>query len=875
MKKLFLQIVLLFYCITTWAQQPFQYVSKWGVTGSEAGQFRQPRELLVDRDGNIVVLDVNNFRVQKFTPEGEFLSQFGRGGEGPGMLNGPTGIAVNSKGEIYISDNFNHRIQKFIPSGGFASMWGSEGTGKGQFKNIGDLAIDKFDNVYVPDYENNRVQKFTTEGEYITEWGASGPENEQLNFGPLALDVDLQGNVYVADGNRIQIYTSDGVYIKTIALWFTPASVFVDKDGNIYMGESQYNFVFKYDSNGNYLGFIGGTGNGDGFLDAPKGVAVDGKGFVYVVEAGNNRIQKFKPFAYGISSPTVGCSGNFSVKVQNYINPTPGVIGLDVCLKYDPAIMTAKSTYTIGKVVNAGKASWAVANLNISTPGEIKATIYYTSSAPATTSFKGIGDIITFDFSLKSNIQPQASPLTSCGITESNMNNGGYVEYPVHEGSLYVSTNQFTSKLYYAGTYVPMGTSTVAGSYYNVTRIYPGFNCRSTNVAPVKPDTSGVFTIPFTNGEIVFERDIRGSYEDSIGLPSIMSVINGNDVVLASNFIVGKTLPNFYQLVAADVNLDGRVTAGDLTLMTRRYLLKIGEFPQLWNYNGYVPNENRELSKDWLFIDDSSVVKYSNYSIKNVPSIPNCIQPLNVCPTTKDKYRGILLGDVDGSWAVANKAQRRAFQNETEVLFNLAEATYTGGGAFSVPVYVSADDDISSVDFSIDVDSTVSILKVTSDTPDLIFDKNVYGRSLLVGSYVSDGYIVDSKVFSVSLKINDGQKLNENLFGGFNAYINGTPVSSKIGTAGITTGIVENNSITDFHVYPNPTKGAFTVELKNADLANELVVYNVLGIEVARFSSLKGNSINEFDLSELKAGVYQLKLVGDNFNRVNQLVIEE
>lgn len=874
MKKLILQIILLFYCITAWAQQPFQFVSKWGVKGSEAGQFRQPRELLVDKGGNIVVLDVNNARVQKFTPDGEFLLQFGGGGDGPGMLNGPTGIAENSKGEIYISDNFNHRVQKFTSSGAFISKWGTEGTGKGQFKFIEDLAIDKFDNVYVPDSENRRVQKFTSEGEFITEWGTTGPENEQL-LGALALDVDLQGNVYVADGRRIQMYTSEGVYVKTIALWFLPRSIFVDKDGYIYMADPEFNFVWKYDSNGNFLGAVGGTGSEDGLMDYPKGIAVDGKGFLYVVEAGNNRVQKFKPFAYGISSPTVGCSGNFSIKVQNYINPAPGVIGLDVCLKYDPSIMTAKSTYTIGKVVNAGNTSWAVANLNISTPGEIKATVYYTSTAPATASFKGIGDIIIFDFSLKQNVQPQASPLTSCGITESNMNNGGYIEYAVHEGSLYVSTNPFTSKLYYAGTYVPMGTSALAVSDYNITRIYPGLNCRSTNVAPVKPDSSGAFTIPFTNGEIVFERDIKGSYYDSLDLPSIMPVINGNDVVLASNFIVGKTIPNFYQLVAADVNLDGRVTAGDLTLMTRRYLLKIGEYPQVWNYNGYEPKEIGEWSKDWLFIDDSSIVKYSNYSIKNVPSIPNCIQPLNVCPTTKDKYRGILLGDVDGSWAVANKAQRRAVQSETEVRLNLSEATYAGGGTYLVPVYVSAYDDISSIDFSIDVDSTISVLNVTSDTPDLIFDKNVYGKSLLVGSYLSDGYIVDDKVFSLKLKINDDQKLNENLFGNFNAYINGTQVSSKIETSGITTGIVGNNSISDFHVYPNPTKGAFTVELKNADFANELVVYNVLGIEVARFSSLKGNSLNEFDLSGLKVGVYQLKLVGDNLNRVNQLVIEE
>ncbi|MEX2472657.1 MAG: hypothetical protein WEA34_10780, partial [Gemmatimonadota bacterium] len=37
----------------------------------------------------------------------------------------------------------------------------------------------------------------------------------------------------------------------------------------------------------------GGTGSGPGEFDGPIGIAVDGAGFVYVSDAGNNRIQKF------------------------------------------------------------------------------------------------------------------------------------------------------------------------------------------------------------------------------------------------------------------------------------------------------------------------------------------------------------------------------------------------------------------------------------------------------------------------------------------------------------------------------------------------------------------------------------------------------
>src|SRR3989442_13209027 len=43
----------------------------------------------------------------------------------------------------------------------------------------------------------------------------------------------------------------------------------------------------------NVLKTIGSSGSGNGQLDDPKGVVVDTKGNLYVVDSGNNRIQEF------------------------------------------------------------------------------------------------------------------------------------------------------------------------------------------------------------------------------------------------------------------------------------------------------------------------------------------------------------------------------------------------------------------------------------------------------------------------------------------------------------------------------------------------------------------------------------------------------
>ncbi len=60
--------------------------------------------------------DAEAHRIQKFTPEGEFVSKFGEFGPDPGSLNGPSFLCVSPGGRIYVSDSMNNRIQVFRKS---------------------------------------------------------------------------------------------------------------------------------------------------------------------------------------------------------------------------------------------------------------------------------------------------------------------------------------------------------------------------------------------------------------------------------------------------------------------------------------------------------------------------------------------------------------------------------------------------------------------------------------------------------------------------------------------------------------------------------------------------------------------------------------
>lgn len=51
------------------------------------------------------------FHLQVFSPEGEFLLKFGSNGEGNGQFNAPTGVAVDVNGNIIVADWGNSRIQ--------------------------------------------------------------------------------------------------------------------------------------------------------------------------------------------------------------------------------------------------------------------------------------------------------------------------------------------------------------------------------------------------------------------------------------------------------------------------------------------------------------------------------------------------------------------------------------------------------------------------------------------------------------------------------------------------------------------------------------------------------------------------------------------
>lgn len=199
-------------------------VREWGRKGPANGEFNQPGGLLFLPDGNLLVADQCNHRLQKFSRTGEYLAQWGGYGSEPGQFDGlgtpgsrfggPHFVARDSQGRLYTTEGMQGRVQQFAADGTFLARWGDKGDQPGGFGayTFGNLAhsmgpigivIDRHDRVYVSSL-NNRVQCFDTQGKFLFGITGTGRANDDL-LHPHGMAFDRQGFFYIADSGNQRI----------------------------------------------------------------------------------------------------------------------------------------------------------------------------------------------------------------------------------------------------------------------------------------------------------------------------------------------------------------------------------------------------------------------------------------------------------------------------------------------------------------------------------------------------------------------------------------------------------------------------------------------------------------------------------------------
>lgn len=269
-----------------------------GGTAPAMGAFNQPFGVASDGN-NTYVVDTNNQRIQAFDPKaGGFQFSFGIRGFGAANLgfNWPRDMTIQTAtNTVWVADTKNFRLTQFTRSGTATGITygGTLGSGPGQLDWPYGIASYKSD-LIVADTFNNRVEEINpVTGTVVwTVGGLGAPKG-----------VAVAGNVvYVADTlNRqvVEVNATNGNLVTAFGrnvLHTEVTGVAVEPNGDVWVTDSSFNRLVKFDSNGNELLTFGKMGTAAGQFNDPSHLQVLVTGStveLLVVDTNNDRVQIF------------------------------------------------------------------------------------------------------------------------------------------------------------------------------------------------------------------------------------------------------------------------------------------------------------------------------------------------------------------------------------------------------------------------------------------------------------------------------------------------------------------------------------------------------------------------------------------------------
>ncbi len=317
-----------------------KYRDSFGESGSAVKQFRNPEGIFVYQ-GIIYVADTDNDRIQVFGSNGVFLRSIGNTGDQEATLKNPIAVAVDSRAMIYAVDGASRQVKIYKQDGSFA------GKLTGPVKPRALAMTD--DGLLVTDAENYNITKYNTAGDKLYSFGTMGQGKVQFQelYGIAA---DGQGKVYAVDRSRgaVQIISngkgaesdlpirispptsvrwesdlpvkagklawdrltrrifavddeqeallviSKGVVEKTIgAAGVAPVAVAVDPKGFPWVIDRKESRILKLDSDGRVLISVGASGRREGYFSRPADVLIGTDGRIFVADRNNHRVQVF------------------------------------------------------------------------------------------------------------------------------------------------------------------------------------------------------------------------------------------------------------------------------------------------------------------------------------------------------------------------------------------------------------------------------------------------------------------------------------------------------------------------------------------------------------------------------------------------------
>ena len=275
-----------------------------------ASELNGPQGIALDKSGNLYIADTSNGRIRMVNAETGVITTvagpgvsntLGDGGPATSAYLGyPDGLAFDGTGNLYIADGNLNRIRMIAANTGTISTVAGGGTA-GQLGDGGlataawvsypqDVTADKSGNLYIVESGDSRIRKVEASTGVITTIAGNGMAGITGDGGQAtAAEVDLQQGIAVDGAGDVYFSDWPGALRKVDAV--TGVITTIAGDG--------------------YFGF-GGDGGAATMAElfAPRGLALNSTGSIFVADAGNYRIRKvtFTPTVAVLTSPAPGLS---------------------------------------------------------------------------------------------------------------------------------------------------------------------------------------------------------------------------------------------------------------------------------------------------------------------------------------------------------------------------------------------------------------------------------------------------------------------------------------------------------------------------------------------------------------------------------------
>lgn len=258
----------------------------------------EPYGVELDADGNLFIVDRLNFCVRRVdATTGVIATVAGTGGKsgfgGDGgkateaLMVEPNGICLDGKGKLYIADVAGHRVRVVNLKAGTIDTLA--GNGKGATAGDGGLLKDATLN-------GPRAVAMLPNGSLlVVERNGNTVRRIDLKAGTIDRFAGTGQKGYTGDGGKALDATFDG-----------PKEIDVDKDGNVYVVDTENEAIRRIDAKTGVVTTVAGKGRtktpglGDGgaatdaTLGRPHGVAVGPDGALYIGDTNSHRIRKVK-----------------------------------------------------------------------------------------------------------------------------------------------------------------------------------------------------------------------------------------------------------------------------------------------------------------------------------------------------------------------------------------------------------------------------------------------------------------------------------------------------------------------------------------------------------------------------------------------------